>query len=293
MEGSGGQGPFGPGSSGYGPGGNDEEDETRERDRPEAPGEQPPPAESPPLWAAPQNSEPPPPPSGPQSPAGGPQSPAPGPQAPPPPPSGPQSPAGAPPPAAPGAPPPPPGVAPAPGAPPAAPGYGGPVPPGGWQQPAPVAFAPVGELASWGARAGAALLDFLIVLVAAIVVIGLIVGGFALSDAVGVILLIILGIPLFVALFMYAPYFMGRKGEHNGKTLGKQIVGIRVTRDNGQAYDIGNALIREFLVKSLLFGTVGSFFFYLPFLLNYLWPLWDDQNRALHDMIVSSHVVRA
>ncbi|MDX6547205.1 MAG: hypothetical protein QOG33_755, partial [Gaiellales bacterium] len=25
----------------------------------------------------------------------------------------------------------------------------------------------------------------------------------------------------------------------------------------------------------------------------YLWPLWDGTNRAPHDMIVKSHVVRA
>ncbi len=167
------------------------------------------------------------------------------------------------------------------------------MPPGGWQQPAPAAFTPAGELAPWLSRAGAALLDFLIVFAALVVVVLLIVGGFAASTAAGVVLLIILGIPAFVGLFMYGAYFMGRKGEHNGQTPGKQIVGIRVTRDNGQPYDIGNALIREFLVKGLLFGTVGSFFFYLPLLLDYLWPLWDDQERALHDMIVSSHVIKA
>jgi hypothetical protein len=28
-------------------------------------------------------------------------------------------------------------------------------------------------------------------------------------------------------------------------------------------------------------------------LLDVLWPLWDDQDRALHDMVVSTHVIRA
>ena len=46
---------------------------------------------------------------------------------------------------------------------PTAPGYGGPVPPGGWQQPMPqgggaAGFAP-GPLASWGSRLGAYLID--------------------------------------------------------------------------------------------------------------------------------------
>ena len=32
---------------------------------------------------------------------------------------------------------------------------------------------------------------------------------------------------------------------------------------------------------------------FIPWFLNYFWPLWDDQNRALHDMVVSTHVVQA
>ena len=59
---------------------------------------------------------------------------------------------------------------------------------------------------------------------------------------------------------------------------GKQIVGIRVIRDNGQPFDIGHGILREFVVKGLLFGWVGSFFLYIPTLLDYLWPLWDDQR---------------
>ena len=31
----------------------------------------------------------------------------------------------------------------------------------------------------------------------------------------------------------------------------------------------------------------------MPTILNYLWPLWDDKNQALHDKIVKSRVVRA
>jgi uncharacterized RDD family membrane protein YckC len=30
----------------------------------------------------------------------------------------------------------------------------------------------------------------------------------------------------------------------------------------------------------------------LPWLLDNLWPLWDGENRAIHDMIVSTHVVK-
>jgi uncharacterized RDD family membrane protein YckC len=113
------------------------------------------------------------------------------------------------------------------------------------------------------------------------------------AEVFGIILLILGGIACLVVTVMYGAYLDARPGERNGQTLGKQWVGIRAVRDNGQPFDIGSGLMREFVVKGLLFWTVGSWFLYIPPLLDSLWPLWDDQNRALHDMIASTHVVRA
>jgi uncharacterized RDD family membrane protein YckC len=203
-----------------------------------------------------------------------------------------------PPPPPPGQPPPPPGYAPAPEGPPG--GYPqappGQVPPGGWEQPpaaAPQVWAGA-PLASWGSRVGAALLDGLVILG---VVIALFAPGVvalvADAEAFGIVLLVLGGIGYLVLWVMYGAYFMARPGENNGQTLGKQWVGIRVVRDNGQPFDIGSGLMREFVVKSLLFGVVGSWFLYIPPLLDVLWPLWEDENRALHDLIVSSHVLSA
>jgi uncharacterized RDD family membrane protein YckC len=123
------------------------------------------------------------------------------------------------------------------------------------------------ELATWGSRVGALLLDGLFAILPIIVGI-----GFAASDSnalevVGVVL--ILG-GLVWCYLVYYPVFMSRAGERNGWSL-----------------------LRELVVRGLLFGVVGSFFFSIPLLLDYLWPLWDESNRALHDMVVSTHVVRA
>jgi uncharacterized RDD family membrane protein YckC len=167
-------------------------------------------------------------------------------------------------------------------------------PPSGWQQPI---AAPSGwegrPLASWGSRVGATLLDWLILLIPVTLLIVLIVVVALSGDVSGIVAAVLSSLLYLVAVLFYAPLLMGRQGAHNGQTWGKQIVGIRVVRDVGQPIDIGFGFLREVAVKGLLFGFVGSFFFSIPTLIDYLWPLWDDQNRALHDMVVTTHVVRA
>ena len=148
-------------------------------------------------------------------------------------------------------------------------------------------------LAGWGARVGATLLDGLILVVPVIVLVVIIVGVAAGSDVGAVVVGIVGFLAYILAALFYAPVLMARGGENNGQTWGKQIVGIRVVRDSGQPFDLGAGLVREFLVKNLLFGVVGGFFLSIPTLVDWLWPLWDDQNRALHDMVVSTHVMRA
>lgn len=196
------------------------------------------------------------------------------------PPAGPQAPAGYPP-------------AP-PAAPESPPGYGGPVPPGGWQQPLaqqPHAFAGA-PLSGWWRRVGAAVIDGLILTLPVILIVILVVVVAAGSDVGAVVTAVIATLAYVVAAIFYAPVLMKREGAHNGQTWGKQAMTIRVVRDNGRQVEFGFAFLREVVVKNLLFNVVGSFLLYIPTLLDYLWPLWDDQNRCLHDMIVSTHVVR-
>jgi uncharacterized RDD family membrane protein YckC len=161
------------------------------------------------------------------------------------------------------------------------------VPPGGWDQPigqAPHIFAGA-ELSGWWRRVGAYLLDSIFTAILSWVGLGLLFAG---SEALGIVLFLA-GL---VVAFLYFPLTMMREGEHNGQSFGKQILGIRVARDDGQTVNFGWALLRQFVVIYLLFQVVGSFLFGIPWVIDVLWPLWDDQNRALHDMIVKSHVVR-
>jgi uncharacterized RDD family membrane protein YckC len=86
----------------------------------------------------------------------------------------------------------------------------------------------------------------------------------------------------------YAPVLMART---NGKTLGRMATGIRVVRANGQPMTLAWAALREVAVKALLVGIVSSVTFGLGYLLDVLWPLWDDENRALHDFVVDTRTV--
>jgi len=151
------------------------------------------------------------------------------------------------------------------------------------------------ELASWGRRVGATLLDGLVLFDALLVLVapGVAVGILTNSGGSGVAIGLLGGLVWVVVTVVYAPYFMQRLGARNGQTLGKQWVGIRVHRLDAQPTRFGYGVLREFVIKNLLFGFVGGFFLSIPTLLDWLWPLWDDENRALHDMLANSRVIRA
>jgi uncharacterized RDD family membrane protein YckC len=191
-------------------------------------------------------------------------------------------------------------VAPPPPPPPAgpqAPGAPAPpqAPPGGWEQP--IAQQPVGwqgrPLAGWGSRLAAYLIDGLILLVPA-VVLTLIVVAIAAGSDTGAIVTGILGfLAYLVVAFFYAPLLMAREGENNGQTWGKQMMNVRVVRDSGQPMSFGWGALREIAVKALAVTIASSIIPFIPWFLNYFWPLWDDENQALHDKICSTHVVQS
>ena len=153
-----------------------------------------------------------------------------------------------------------------------------------WQPPV-SAPAPAG----WWQRVAAAIVDAIVVGVAGAIVGGVVAAVLDAGDEAAT------GIAAFAGIVATAAYYgalMARTGSRNGQTWGKQAVGIRVVRADGAPVEIGFALARELVVKMLLFGYVAIVTLYLATILNYLWPLWDAQNRALHDRIVRSRVVR-
>jgi uncharacterized RDD family membrane protein YckC len=137
--------------------------------------------------------------------------------------------------------------------------------------------------ASWLSRVGAYLLDTLILLIPLGIILGVI---FAIDpdDSSGA--WAVLGIAYLITLVLPFVYFTVLHGNERGATYGKRAVGIRVVGEqSGASIGYGRAFGRYGIM--VVFGL-----FFIPIVLDYLWPLWDSKNQALHDKVVGSIVVR-
>lgn len=175
-------------------------------------------------------------------------------------------------------------------------GYGeGPVPPGAFAPREKPQRLPVDVVfADWWRRAVAAILDGLIVGGATLLVMAVASVGFFADGDIGwgdIIIGSLLATVVFVTLaFLYAPILMART---NGQTLGKMATGLRVARADGKPVDFGWAVLREVVVKGLVFGLLGSFTGGIANVIDWVWPFFDREERALHDFLVDSRVIRA
>jgi uncharacterized RDD family membrane protein YckC len=140
------------------------------------------------------------------------------------------------------------------------------------------------ELADYWRRVGASLIDGVI---ASAFIVGITL-PFALTatkgdlgdgygPVVAILLLSTLGIGLYRTLM---------EGSRRGQTLGKMVLKIAV-RDERTVAPIGygRALIRW------LVGAGAWLLFYLPGVIDLLFPLWDQKNQTLHDKAARSVVV--
>ena len=143
---------------------------------------------------------------------------------------------------------------------------------------------------------GAALIDGLIVGVTT-TILYFILSAVALSGDAAAIAAALVSLVAWVGVIaVYYIVTMNRTGENNGQTIGKQVLGIRVVQEDGSPMDTGRIAIREVLIRGVLFGAVSFLtlgFGSIIYLLDVLWPLWDDQRRALHDMMAKTRVVKA
>lgn len=151
---------------------------------------------------------------------------------------------------------------------------------------------PEWELASYGQRVGAWALDFVGLVLPFILLIatglawatGFLLIGFKLSGPVSA--------AVFIVMIGYAVWWLFALGR--GQTPGKQIVGIRVIKDDGEPSGWGYMFLREFVIKFVLVGALSSPTSGAAWIVDSLWPLWDKEKKmqTLHDKLLGTLVVR-
>jgi uncharacterized RDD family membrane protein YckC len=149
------------------------------------------------------------------------------------------------------------------------------------------AAASVGETnvqySGWWRRAGALLVDSLLIAIVVGAAIGLALAVSAVNNGAGGILLVLAILLAIAGPIFYTIFWTGKEP---GQTVGKKALGIRVRHaEEDRAIGYGPSAGRYFI-------TLAFSIFYVPLLLDYLWPLWDKQNQSLHDKVASSIVVR-
>lgn len=85
-----------------------------------------------------------------------------------------------------------------------------------------------------------------------------------------------------------ALYFVPLMVRWRGQTVGKRALGIAVIRADRRPLDAGTVILRQIVAQYILVSV-------LPVLgpVNYALPLLDGQNRAGHDFLARTRVVRA
>ncbi|MGW5345511.1 RDD family protein [Streptomyces sp. HUAS TT3] len=135
------------------------------------------------------------------------------------------------------------------------------------------------ELAHWGLRVGAYLLDMLII-AGPMYALGFIDLGTS-SDPANAQPGVFFAIGALYAVAM-AFYQLYREGS-TGQTIGKKVVGISLRRESdGNTLGFGMAFVRK----------LAHFLDGLPCYIGWLWPLWDDKKQTFADKVCSTVVIR-
>ena len=94
------------------------------------------------------------------------------------------------------------------------------------------------------------------------------------------------GGPVVVLGFLVIPvYYVLGNGGSRGQTLGKRIMGIAVVHESQKHVGYARAFGRWFTMVAINFVPILS-------LLALIRPLWDKENRAFHDDIAKTRVVK-
>jgi uncharacterized RDD family membrane protein YckC len=173
-------------------------------------------------------------------------------------------------------------------------------------------MAQVFRLAGWWRRAGAYVIDGVIVLLAARIIWSLFNGrverwidderfkqsyewrrsvgpaGWTRTDSYLAIAVVGGFALLLIVAALYSGFFMRR---WNGATPGRKVTGIRVMRADGGRLTAPWCAARDVLARTGLAIVVGVITFGIGPLVMFLWPLIDREHRGVDDFIARSRVV--
>ena len=156
-----------------------------------------------------------------------------------------------------------------------APQYGQPQQPQ-YGAPAPGSYgAPAANLASWGQRVGAMLIDYVTILPFSILA-----STVGRSSTNGLNLFYYVFELLAIALWGYNRWF---QAGPTGQSWGKKAVGLRLlSEETGQPIGATNAFLRD----------LAHLLDWIPCFIGYLWPLWDQKKQTFADKIIKTTVVK-
>jgi uncharacterized RDD family membrane protein YckC len=142
------------------------------------------------------------------------------------------------------------------------------------------------EKAEYAQRAIAFLIDGLVAFAISILV-GLAVGVIALAadDGVAGLNAIVTVLSILAALAVFAPFWT------RSQSPGKSVMNLKVVDRDGRPTSSGRMMLREVVLKGIVVGLL--WWTIVGAVLWYLWPLWDRERRAPHDIIMGTHVVKA
>jgi uncharacterized RDD family membrane protein YckC len=132
--------------------------------------------------------------------------------------------------------------------------------------------------ASWGSRAGAYLLDIVIIMIFFAIFFGLVGVVFGTDDEI----MLAAYIPYFIVLFIY---YAGLESGGKQGTWGKQIVGLKVV-DSVTQLPVSFGQSSGRLISRIIISVIP-----LIGLINYLSPLWTEKKQAWHDQMASCVII--
>ncbi len=138
-------------------------------------------------------------------------------------------------------------------------------------------------MADFGARAGAFIMDYLLIYLILFLFLFVAFRPLAGLPLFGDLALFAFPIPGGLALFLF---FWAR-----AQSPGKAALGLHVVNRDGTPTKMARMLVREVLLKGVVVNIPLALTIVGPFVW-YLWPLWDKERRAPHDMILGTRVVR-